>query len=219
MTQVTTKKFVVVDNHTAVLDGTCLSLRTQYRNAHISTTTKAHEVEALVNDIGPNVLIMDLSMPGNDQDEARTETGLGVLRSLFKKFPQLNIVIQTSRGATLIRLKSKIDHHQGGFIVADKRLSQSDMLTKVGWAMQGLRYTPPEMRRGLDIQPEWLELLKLAFVDGLTDKAISEKIHLSPRAVRYHWSRLQNALEIHPEKGINMRVQTYNKARQIGLLD
>ncbi|MEO0867035.1 MAG: response regulator transcription factor [Cyanobacteria bacterium J06642_11] len=213
------EKFVVADDHTAILDGTCLSLRTQYRDAQITTTTKAYEVETLVETIGPDVLIMDLSMPEKGQETACTETGLNVLRSLFKKFPDLNIVVQTVHGARLIRLKPSIDRHQGGFIIADKSLSQAEMLVKVGWAMHGLLYTPPEMRVGLEIKPEWLELLKLAFIDGLTDRAISERMHRTERCIRHYWRGVQNALEVYPDKQLNLRVQTYNKARHIGMLD
>lgn len=120
---------------------------------------------------------------------------------------------------TLIRLKSLIDKHQGGFTIADKSLTSSEMLIKVDWALNGLLYTPPEMRLGLEVKPEWLKVLQLAFTDGMTDKAIAKEMNVAERTVRHYWTRVQDALGVYPDEGINIRVKTYNKARQMGLLD
>lgn len=64
-----------------------------------------------------------------------------------------------------------ISGHEGGFIVAEKSLPMKEILTKVEWALQGLIFTPKEMRNGLEVKPEWLEVLRLAFQKGLQDKA------------------------------------------------
>ena len=93
------------------------------------------------------------------------------------------------------------------------------MLIKVDWALKGLLYTPPEMRTGLEIKAEWLQMLQLAFLEGMTDKAIAQKMNVSERTVRHYWTRAQDALEVYPDEGVNIRIQTYNRARETGLLD
>jgi hypothetical protein len=42
---------------------------------------------------------------------------------------------------------------------------------------------------------------------------------ISERMVRHYWSKLQDALNIYPEAGKNIRIQTEIKARSEGLID
>ena len=80
-------------------------------------------------------------------------------------------------------------------------------------------FTPREMRNGLEIKPEWLEVIELAFNESLQDKAIAEKMSVAERTVRHYWSKVQDALEVYPEKGKNIRTMTQIRAREEGLLD
>jgi DNA-binding NarL/FixJ family response regulator len=93
------------------------------------------------------------------------------------------------------------------------------MLTKVDWALKGVVYTPPEMRAGLEIKPEWLRVLMLAFKNGMKDKAIAQEMNVSERAVRHYWTKVQDVLGVYPEEDKSLRIQTELRAREEGLLD
>ena len=93
------------------------------------------------------------------------------------------------------------------------------MLTKVDWALQGIIYTPRDMRTGIELKPEWLQVLKLAFQEGLQDKAIAEQINVSERTVRHYWSKIQDVLGVYPDPGKNIRIQTEIRAREEGVID
>lgn len=219
MAQNLTQTFVVVDDHASVLEGTCSLLQAKYPEVKILTAIAADKVEVMVEETQPDLVIMDLSIPETFGGSSRIETGLQLLRSLLSNNPSLNFVVQSVHVRSLIRLKPMIDRHQAGFTIADKSLSSDQMLIKVDWALKGLLYTPPEMRTGLEVKPEWLKVLQLAFVEELTDKVIARQMNVSERTVRHYWTRVQDALGVYPEEGFNIRVQTYNKARQVGLLD
>jgi DNA-binding NarL/FixJ family response regulator len=62
-------------------------------------------------------------------------------------------------------------------------------------------------------------MLKLAFGQGLQDKAIAEQMNISERTVRHYWTKIQDVLGVYPDEGINIRVQTGIRARQEGLID
>jgi DNA-binding NarL/FixJ family response regulator len=211
--------FVVVDDHEAVLEGTCMVLRGQYPESHILTASTADSVETLIREVKPDLVVMDLSIPAKSKEQAKTENGLQLLQSLLSTYPTLNLVIQSAHARSLIRLKPNIESHQGGFTIADKSLPNHEMLIKVDWALKGLLYTPPEMRNGLEIKPEWLEMLQLAFDKVLTDKEIAKSMNVAERTVRHYWTRTQDALGVYPEEGHNIRIQTYKKARSYGLVD
>jgi len=211
--------FVVVDDHDSVLEGTCSVLQSEYPNAKILTARSADQVENLVADTKPDVIVIDLSLPYAPGDEPHTSTGLTLLTNLLTTHKSLNVVVQSAHAQTLVRLKPLIDAHRAGLTISDKSAPSREMLTKVDWALQGLVFTPPEMRVGLEIKHEWLTMLELAFNEGLIDKVIAKKMNVSERTVRHYWTRTQDALGVYPEEGCNIRVQTHNKARQAGLLD
>lgn len=211
--------FVVLDDHAAVLAGTCSVLQEQYPNSKIATASTAAEARAIISDAPPDLFVMDLSVPVNPGDKSQTQAGLDLLKALLTDYDDLNIVVQSAHVRSLVRLKPVIDAHKGGFTIADKSLTSDEMLTKVDWALKGLLYTPPEMRAGLEVKPEWLKVIELAFKESLTDKAIAERMHVGERTVRYYWTRVQDALQVYPDAGINIRVQTYVRAREVGLLD
>jgi DNA-binding NarL/FixJ family response regulator len=85
--------------------------------------------------------------------------------------------------------------------------------------MKGLIYTPRDMRTGIEVKPEWLEVLRLAFSEGLQDKAIADQMNVSERTVRHYWTKVQDALSVYPEAGKNIRIQTEIRAREEGLID
>lgn len=217
--RITVNKFLVVDDHEAVLGGTVLSLQQQYPDVEVLTAQTADAALQTVKTGAIDLLVMDLSIPTMMGEAARTENGIQLLRDILHCCPTLNIVVQSAYTKALVRLKPLINAHEGGFTIADKSLPLREMLTKVDWSLQGLVYTPREMRTGLELKPEWIEVLRLAFEEGLQDKAIAEQINVAERTVRHYWTKVQDALGVYPEPGKNIRIQTEMRAREEGLID
>jgi DNA-binding NarL/FixJ family response regulator len=214
-----TLNILVVDDHEMVLDGTIAALQKAYPQAAIATARTFQTTVKHLESSQPDVVIADLSMPVAVGDVARPDTGLQLLKILMEKYPTLNIVVQSAHVRSLVRLRFAITAHEGGFTVAEKDLSVKEMLTRVEWALQGLIYTPKDMRNGLEIKPEWLTMLQLAFQEGLQDKAIAVQMRIADRTVRHYWTKIQDALDVYPDEGKNMRIQTEKRAREAGLID
>jgi DNA-binding NarL/FixJ family response regulator len=214
-------KFLVIDDHESVLNGTVEILRKNYPSAEFNTATNASYAVEQVLICQPDLLIMDLSIPEKVKMTAKVDTGIQLLKVLMNNYLHLNFVIQSVHARTLVRIRPFIDNHQGGFTIADKSLSTQEMLTRVDWALQGLTHTKDikGIHSGLEVKPEWLKVLNLAFEEGLQDKAIAENMCISERMVRHYWSKLQDVLNIYPEEGKNIRIQTEIKARKEGLID
>jgi len=218
-TQITTPTILIVDDHEMVLNGTVAVLQQQYPDANLYTARNAQEALVLVESRKPNLVVVDLSMPDGVGDNARTDVGLQLLKTMMERYPNLNIVVQSAHARSLVRLKPVISSHEGGFTVADKSLPMGEMLKKVDWALQGVSFTPREMRNGLEMKPEWMEVLHLAFIEGLQDKAIAERMNVAERTVRHYWTKIQDALDVYPDTGKNIRIQTEMRAREEGLID
>ncbi|MBW4692102.1 MAG: response regulator transcription factor [Lyngbya sp. HA4199-MV5] len=214
-----TEKFLVIDDHVSVLNGTVDGLKRQYPEVEIHTAQTAQAAYDRIKAGQPDLLVMDLSMPNVPGEPAETETGIQLLKTLMREYPALNIVVQSAHVQSLVRLKALISDHDGGFTIADKSLSLPEMLKFVDWALKGVNYTPKEMRTRLELKHEWLDVLKLAFHEGLQDKAIAERMNVAERTVRHYWTKIQDALAVYPEEGKNIRIQTELRARQSGLID
>lgn len=212
-------KILVIDDHPLVLDATINTLRQAYSDADLIAAQTTQEALEKADSLKPQLAIVDLSMPVTIGTKSQPEIGLQLLKELMQRNQYLNIVVQSAEPKHLIRLKSMINEHRGGFTIADKNLSTEAMLKQVDLALQGLSVTPREMRSGLEMKPDWLKLLQLAFVQGLTDNAIAEQMNVAERTVRHYWTKIQDALEVYPEKGKNIRIQTEMRAREMGLLD
>ncbi len=212
---------LVIDDHESVLGGTIDVLRKQYPDAEFITALTLKNALNQLASSQPDLVVMDLSIPDSLGVTARPNTGLQLLKNLMKDYPNLNIVVQSAHVRTLVRVRPDIDTHKGGFTVADKSLTSKEMLTRVDWALQGLTHTKDikGIHSGLEVRPEWLQVLTLAFQEGLQDKAIADRMCVSERMVRHYWSKLQDALVVYPEEGKNIRIQTQMRAREEGLID
>lgn len=217
----TNYRMVVIDDHELVLSGTLAELQRQYPGAELVKAQTADAVLKEVKRAQPDLVVIDLSIPQGGSESAKTETGIQLLRQLMMDYPTLNIVVQTAFPESLVRLKLVINNHEGGFAIANKSLSTPDMLKRVDWALGGVVCTSKELRTGLEVKPEWLELLNLAFQDGLQDKAIADRMNVSLRTVRNYWIKIQDALAIYPDQETdkNLRTLTGIQARIAGLID
>lgn len=211
-------RILIVDDHRLLLNGTIELVSDRFPDAEISSAQTVREALAQVQAQRPDLAIVDLSIPDRVGTPARVDCGLGLIGQLMQAYPDLNLMVQSSNLKALVRLMPEIDNHQGGFTLADKSLAIETFLVRLEWAMQGLTHTK-DLRTDLEVKPEWLEVLQLAFEEGLQDKAIAQTMYKSERMVRHYWSKIQDALEIYPEPGKNMRALTQIRAREQGLID
>ncbi|MEQ8755910.1 MAG: response regulator transcription factor [Coleofasciculus sp. G1-WW12-02] len=212
-------KILVVEDHELTMGGTIEVLQRQYPEAQIRTAQTQQSTLEQVETFQPDLVIMDLSIPEASGKTAKTETGIKLLRTVMHQYPDLNLVVLSTHVNALVRLNHEIDEHKGGFTVVDKGFSSQDMLTRVDWAFQGLTHTKDLKMPGGEVKPEWLEVLTLAFQEGLQDKAIAERMQITTRTVLHYWTKIRDVLGVYPEEGKNLRIQTEMRAREEGFID
>ena len=222
MTQADEKEqmqIMVIDDHESVLGGTLHFLQEEYPEARLLSAKTVAEAKEKIALYRPDLVLMDLSIPEDFGRQATAEIGIDLLKFLFTNYPELNITVQSSFVKALIRVKAEIDEHQGGFTIADKGLSTKDMLRRVEWSSQGLSHTKDLKLSKPELKPEWFNLLVLAFDEGLQDKEIANKLCVAERTVRHYWKKVQDVLDVYPEEGKNIRIQTQKRAREEGWID
>lgn len=220
-------RILLIDSCEIFLRGTMKILRCYYPDAVIHAATTVENALYQVAIFQPELVITDICVAQNVGEATRINNGMQLLSKLLSNYPQMNILVQSTSTyiKNLVRMKSEIDNHPSGFVVADKSFSSQEILNRVDWALQGLTHTKDikGINSGLELKPEWLRLLNLAFEEGLQDKAIAAHICVSERMVRHYWYKLQEVFDMNVEElknqGKNLRVITHIRAREEGFID
>lgn len=210
--------FLVVDDHEAILEGTIPALKRKYPTAEIFTAKDLQSALKQFERYQPSLVIIDLSIPKKHGAVANPEVGIQLLRILMESKCAPNIMVLSTDTLPIVRLQYMIDTYEGGFAAMDKSLPISEMLRIIDFALRGAIYLPPEVRTNPEFDRKWIEMLNLKYQEGLTDKAIAERMKISDRTVRNYWVRLQNALGVQEEPDKELRIQIEIEARKMGLL-
>lgn len=213
------QKFLVVDDHEAILEGTIPALKGKYPDAEMLTAQDAQTAKRLVELHHPDLVVVDLSLPEKLDAPANPEVGLQFLRTLMESRQAPNLVVLSTNISPLVRLKPRINTYEGGFAAMDKSLPIRDMLKLIDFAVRGSIYLPSELRSRPEFDRKWIEVLTLKFQEGLTDKSIAKRMNVSDRTVRNYWIRIQDALGVYDEPDKDLQIQIEIAARKIGLIN
>ncbi|MCC5632170.1 response regulator [Nostoc sphaeroides CHAB 2801] len=167
----TLQKFLVVDDHEAILQGTIPALKEKYPEAEILAAQDAQTAYQQFERHHPDLLIVDLCLPEKPQGQAQIEVGMQLLKSLMSSPLAPNLVVLSTNVKPLVRLKPIINTYEGGFAAMDKSLPFREMLKLVDLALRGSIYLSSELRSRPEFDRKWLEVLTLKYQEGLTDKA------------------------------------------------
>ena len=156
-------------------------------------------------------------------------SGLNLLRYLFLKYPQLDILVYTTDPNLLQQIITEAQFHKGSFVIADKTQRRKDFTSKVKMLLnhQGIKVIPNYLTKELDsieLTNEELQILKLICQDCLTNKLIVKKLKDSPneislKTVNNRTQSIRGKLKIFEERNeCDLRLLMCNKAREKGLI-
>lgn len=157
----------------------------------------------LARELSPDLVIMDLSMPGM--------SGLDAIREIKKQCPQTQILVLTLHEAEEYVLES-LQAGANGYLV--KASTHQELLTAVKSVLTGKTYLSPEIQekvvtaylRGgeptanfsrLDaLTTRERQVLKLV-AEGHTNRVIADYLFLSVKTVEKHRANLMKKLDLH----------------------
>jgi DNA-binding NarL/FixJ family response regulator len=210
--------FLVVDDHEAILEGTVPALKRSHPEADVLTAQDVQTAQLQIRSYPPKLIVLDLSLPERPHSVASSDVGMQFLKALLENPLAPNILVLSTNIRPLVQLKPVINAYEGGFAAMDKSLPVKEMLRLVESALRGSISLPPELRSRPEFDRRWLDVLNLKYQEGLTDKAIAERLNVSDRTVRNYWIRLQDALGVYDEPDKDLRIQIELAARKHGLL-
>jgi DNA-binding NarL/FixJ family response regulator len=196
-----TISIVLADDHPVVRRGTRSLLEAEPAFSIVGAAGDGLETVRLVERLQPNVLILDLIMPGL--------SGLEVLRVVRQRAPQTRVVVLSMHSNTAF-IAEALKNGAIGYVL--KGCPEENLLRAVQEAVAGRRFLcPPVTAIALDAYIEQTragpfdphetltvrerEVLQLT-AEGKTSSEIAACLHISSRTVENHRSNLMRKLDL-----------------------
>jgi DNA-binding NarL/FixJ family response regulator len=200
-------KILLVDDHFVVRSGLVASLELEDDMKVVGEADRGEEAVALFDSRQPDVVLMDLQLPGISGIEATV--------GLLKKHPDAHVLI-FSTFARDEEIQAALRAGALGYL--QKSSSRDDLLAAIRTVARGGQSLPPaiaQRMRSLQAEPEITarerEILALV-AQGNSNKAIAAGLGISEDTVKQHVSRILTKLKV------NDRAQATAEAIRRGLV-
>jgi two-component system response regulator NreC len=182
---------LIVDDHEVVREGLRLSLGRAPHIRVIGEASDGAEAISLVERRKPDVVVMDVRMPGMD--------GLEATQEILKKVPDTAVLIFTAFSERAL-LDRALDSGAKGYIL--KEAPHDDLLRAIDRIGNGGEYVDPALTPALISgkgQTDMLtarerEILQL-LADGMSNAEVAAKLFISQETVKSHVRHILTKLE------------------------
>ena len=213
MSESRTIKVLLVDDHHVVREGLRRILEMDDAIDVIGEARSGEEAVAKAVALSPDVIVMDLKMPGMD--------GIAATREIKGKLPDVNVLVLTLYAEDFV--KQAMEAGVAGYLLKD---SDTEQITRgVHQVYEGLSPIAPSLTRGLVTEfaklsrssrssvltPRQVDILKL-IAEGESGKSIGEHLFLSTSTVK------REVRHIFDKLGVNDRAHAVSEAMKRGLL-
>lgn len=209
-------RILIADDHTIVRSGVRLLLSAEPGIEVVAEARDGVEALQLVEVLQPDIVLMDIAMPGLD--------GLAATREIKTRWPHIQVLILTMHRQDDYFFET-LRAGASGYIL--KGAETSELLNAVRVVSRGEVFLYPTMAQRLvkeyltrmddSALPESAlsarekEILRL-IAEGYSNQEIAEKLVISPSTVHTHRGNLMNKL------GLSTRHELVEYARQRGLI-
>jgi DNA-binding NarL/FixJ family response regulator len=209
-------RVVIADDHAVVRGGLRALIKDDPQLELVGEASGGIEAVELVNQLQPDILVLDLSMPDMD--------GITVTPRLKNAGSTTRILILTVHEDEGL-LREAIRSGAAGYVL--KRAAEAELISAIQTVLQGKLYVDPVMMLSLLTEPaekppvaradtpltgREIDVLRL-IAQGYTNRQISEELRISVRTVEGHRANILEKL------GLHSRAELVRYARQCGLVD
>jgi two-component system, NarL family, response regulator NreC len=195
---------LLADDHPIVRQGLRHLLEAQPDFKVVGEASDGIEASQLAERYRPNVLVVDLMMPGLN--------GLEVTRQVRQRSPGTHIIILSMHNNEAYVLQA-LKNGASGYVLKDS--GPAELVQAINQVMQGKRYLSTSLSERLiemllkqtgqlpkdpyeDLTHREREVFQLT-AEGYPSSEIAERLCISPRTVEVHRSNLMNKLGLHSQ--------------------
>lgn len=204
------KKVMIVDDHTIMRDGLQALLSSEADYEVVGTVPDGKTAIRSVAALKPDIILMDLSMPGTG--------GIEAIAHIKRQHPNVKIVALTFHKEDKY-IHATLEAGADAYVLKDD--SRTELFTALSSVLKGKSYLSPSIcdrvvagyLAGGDAnaeQPSWeilthreREVIKL-IAEGNKTKEIAEYLSLSPKTVEKHRTNLMRKLDLHSVSAVTV---------------
>lgn len=215
------KNIIIIDDHPLFREGLKTIISRDDRFEVVGEAGSGHEGFDMVKRLKPDLVVIDISLPD--------QSGIQLARDLRELLSEIKILI--------VSMHSKIDYiaeafqaGATGYVVkesASERLLQGLKSVAKGdyyldssvshAVVENLMKSPLKAAKITDadyatLTPREQEVMRL-LAEGLSSKAVAEKLFISPKTVENHRANIMNKL------GLHSTIELVRYAAKLGLID
>jgi DNA-binding NarL/FixJ family response regulator len=201
-------KLLVADDHKLMISAVRAALADASDIEIVGEATCGSEVLPLVGRTTPDVVLLDLRMPGMD--------GLRCLELLHERHASVkSIVVSGNDDPAAVEASLA----RGAVAFIHKTIDPGDLAAVIRQAIAGNvffavsnRPTVEAARSDLELTPRETEILR-ALVDGQSNKQIAGQFWLSEQTIKYHLTNIYRKLQV------SSRTEAVRQAYEYGLIE
>jgi len=194
-------RVLLVDDHALVRAGIRALLERGELVEVVGEAGDGREALDLIEKLRPEVVLLDLAMPG--------ASGFEVLKTTSEKFPEIHVIVLTVHDAEEYAFQA-LRAGAAGYL--PKSAASSELRLAIEHVMSGKKYLSPTIEQkatfesgrstseGLapmsELTPRQLEVLTL-IAEGHSTKDIARALNISVKTVETHRAQLMDRLNIH----------------------
>jgi DNA-binding NarL/FixJ family response regulator len=188
-------RVLVVDDHEIVRNGLCQLLATTDDVEPVGGATNGEQAVLMAAELRPDVVLMDLSMPGTD--------GIAATRRIVADNPRVHVLVLTSF-SDRSRILAALDAGAEGYLLKDTATEAilggirqlvaggSPLDPKAARELLTSRRAPSEDITFTTREQEVLEML----LAGLPNRAIARRLGITERTVKAHLTNIFHRLGV-----------------------
>lgn len=194
-------RVAIVDDHPLFRDGVALTIGADKSIEVVGQGSTAEHAIQIAQDVLPDVLLLDISLPGG---------GIEATREIARLFPYIKVIMLTA---------SENEDHVSGALEAGARgyvlkgICASDLVRTVHAVHQGESYVTPQLAARLlttmkskaavpsadDVLPTLTrreEQILDAVAQGLTNKEVARQLAISEKTVKHYMTNIMHKLQV-----------------------
>jgi DNA-binding NarL/FixJ family response regulator len=207
-------RIALVDDHPTLLRGVMALLDDDQRYAVVATGASADDVLAIAGAQKPDIIIVDLSMPGDVIGAIETVATAGSAK----------IVVFTAYGDVDLAMKA-LDAGAQGFVL--KGRPSEDLSEAIEGALKGELFVSPDFSKKLMVgfrhrskREKELRAAKLSarerqlvecLLEAKSNKEIARTLQLSEKTVKHYMTNLMNKLRVKSRVEVVLAVQSWQR--------
>jgi len=193
-------RVMIVDDHPMVAEGIESILESYDDITVVATLSSGQQAIDRVMDLAPDVVLLDLNMPGVN--------GLTATEIIMERRPETRVLILSMHDSPEY-ITTALSHGARGYILKD--VPTDDIKTAIDTVMQGGEYlcvgaeaslSPARIAGGREPLTSREQTILLELAQGRSNRDVAEKLDISVRTVETHRKNIKRKLGIASTAGL-----------------